>query len=72
MSIHYHPVKANVVEDSLRRLSMGSVSHGKEKRKELVKDVHRLARLGVCLMSISNSCIIVHNGVESSSVMEVK
>ena len=59
MSVNYHPVKANVVEDSLRRLSMGSVSHGKEKRKELVKDVHRLARLGVCLMSISDNGVTV-------------
>ena len=27
MSVHYHPGKANVVEDSLSRLSMGSVAH---------------------------------------------
>ena len=52
MSVHYHSGKANVVSDALRRLFMGSVSHVEEKRKELVKDVHRLARLGVCLMSI--------------------
>ena len=41
--------------DALSRLSMGSVAHVEEKRKELVKDVHRLARLGVRLMSILDS-----------------
>jgi len=43
MSVHYHPGKANVVVDALRRLSMGSVAHVEEERKELGKDVHRIA-----------------------------
>ena len=43
-----------------------------KKRKELVKDVHRLARLGVHLMSISDSGVIVQKGAESSLVVEVK
>ena len=43
---------------------MGSVAHVEDERKELLKDVHRLARLGVCLMSISNSGVTVQNGVE--------
>ena len=47
ISVHYHPCKVNVVADSLSRLSMGSVVQIEEERKELVKDVHRLARLGV-------------------------
>ncbi|WMV49837.1 hypothetical protein MTR67_043222 [Solanum verrucosum] len=42
-----HEGKANVVGDALSRLSMGSVAHVKEETKELVRDVHRLARLGV-------------------------
>ncbi|KAH0735409.1 hypothetical protein KY285_011116 [Solanum tuberosum] len=54
MTVHYHPTKANVVANALSRLSMGSVAHVEEKRKELAKEVHKLARLGVCLMSISN------------------
>ena len=37
-----------------------------------MKDVHRLARLGVCLMSISGSGVIIQNGEESSLVVEVK
>ena len=55
MGMHYHPGKTNVVVDALSRLSMVSVAYVVEKRKELVKDVHRLARLGVRLMSISDS-----------------
>ena len=47
MSVVYHPGEANMVEDSLSRMSMGSVAHVKEGKKEIVKDVHRLARLGV-------------------------
>ncbi|XP_069146916.1 uncharacterized protein [Solanum lycopersicum] len=58
--------------DALSRLFMGSVAHVEEKRKYLVKDVHRLARLGVRLMSISDNDVIVQNGEESSLVVEVK
>ena len=57
--MHYHPGKSNVVAGALSRLSMGSVAHVEEKRKELVKDVHRLGRLGVRLMSISDSGVPV-------------
>ena len=69
MSVHYHPRKANVVADALSGLSIGSIAHVEEKRKELVKDVHRLARLGVRLMSISDSGVTVQNGEESSLVV---
>ena len=72
MSVHYHPGKANVVADAVNRLYMGSVAHVEEKRKELVKDVHRLAHLGVRLMSILNSGVTVQNRAESSLVVEVK
>ena len=71
MSVHYHPSKANIVADALSKLSMGSVAHVDDERKELVKDVHRLARLGVCLMSISDNDV-TQNGEESSFVVEVK
>ena len=60
------------MDDALSRLSMGSVAHVDEKRKDLVKDVHRLACLGVRLMSISDSGVTVQNGAESSLVVEVK
>ena len=39
MSVHYHPSKANRIPNALSRLSMGSVAHVEEERKENVKDV---------------------------------
>ena len=72
MSVHYHPGKANVVADALSRLSMGSVAHVEEERKELANDVHRLARLGVRLMSISDSDVTVQTESKSSLVVKVK
>ena len=72
MSVHYYPGKANVVVDALNILSMGSVAHFEEERKELVKDVHRLAHLVVRLMSISDNGVTVQNGTNSSLVVEVK
>ena len=72
MSVHYHPGKTDVVVDAISRLSMGSVAHVEKERKELVKYVHSLARLGVHLMSISDSGVIVKNKAESSLVVEVK
>ena len=41
MSVHYHHGKANVVADALSRLSMGSVSHIDDEKKEFVKEVHQ-------------------------------
>ena len=72
MSVHYHSGKANVVEDSLSRLYMGSVVHVEEEKEELVKDVHRFAHFGVFLMSISDSGVTVQNWGESSLIVEVK
>ncbi|WMV40836.1 hypothetical protein MTR67_034221 [Solanum verrucosum] len=51
---------------------MGSVAHVVEERIELAKDVHRLARLGVRLMSISDGGVTVQNGEKSSLVVVVK
>jgi len=50
VSVLYHPTKDNVVVDSFSRLSMGSIAHVKDDKKELVKEVHQLARLGVRLV----------------------
>ncbi|KAH0775084.1 hypothetical protein KY290_012221 [Solanum tuberosum] len=49
MSVLYHPEKANVVADAFSHVSMGSVSHVEEEKRELARDVHRLAQLGVRL-----------------------
>ena len=52
MSVHYHLGMVNIVADALSRLSMDSVSHVDEERKDLMKDVHRLPRIGVHIFSI--------------------
>ena len=72
MSLCYHPRKVNIVAYALSILSMGSVSHAEEQRKELVKHLHRLARLEFCIMSISNSGVTIKNREVSSLVVEVK
>ena len=72
MSILYHPCKANVVVDALSRLTMGTVSHLDEAKKDLARDVRRLARLGVRMQSsLDGGSIVLHN-FDSSLVVEVK
>ena len=46
MSVFYHLGKANVVVDALSRMTMGSISHLDETKKDLAREVHRLAMLG--------------------------
>ncbi|XP_069146014.1 uncharacterized protein [Solanum lycopersicum] len=72
ITVRYHPGNANVVADALSRLSMGSVVHVEEERKELVNDVHMLDRLGFHLISILDYWEIVQNGAKSFLVVEVK
>ena len=72
MSVHDHLGQANVLANDLSRLSMGSVAHVEDERKELVKDAHRLSRLEVRHMSISDSGVTVQNRPKYSLVVEVK
>ena len=37
MTVYYHPGKANVEIDALRRLSIGSVAHIEEERKRKLR-----------------------------------
>ena len=50
MNVHFHLGKANVVADALSRMSMGSTAHVEDEKKKLVKNIHRLERLGVRLV----------------------
>ena len=67
-----HPGKANVVADALSQMTMGSVSHIDEAKKDLPREVHRLARLGVRLESSSDGGAIIHHNSESFLMVEVK
>ena len=53
-------------------MTMSSVSHVGEGKKELVKDVHRLVRLGVRLKDSPNGGFMVHDNSGSSLVIQVK
>ncbi|WMV37778.1 hypothetical protein MTR67_031163 [Solanum verrucosum] len=72
MSVLYNPGKANVVPDALSRLSMVSGAYIDKEKKELVRDIHRLAWLGVQLVDSTKGGVMVHNGSESSFVADVK
>ena len=56
-----HIRKANVVADALSHMTMGSVSHVKEDKKEFVKHVRRFACLVVRLENSPNSGFMVHH-----------
>ncbi|WMV41932.1 hypothetical protein MTR67_035317 [Solanum verrucosum] len=58
MSVIYPSGKANVVVDTLSRLSMNSFAHIEDGKKELVCDVHRLAQLGVRLVDSNKDDVI--------------
>lgn len=45
MNILYYPGKANIIADTLSRLSMSSTSHVEEGKRELAKEVDKLAQL---------------------------
>ena len=61
MGVFYNLGKANVVADALSCMTMGSVSHVEEAKKDLVKDVHRLARFGVRLEDSPYGGMVHHN-----------
>ena len=64
MNVHYHPGKANVVADAFSRMGMGSISHVEDEKKELKKDIHTLAKLGVRLVDSTSMGISVHPSSE--------
>ena len=71
MSFLYQTGKANMVADSLSRMTVCSVYHIDEVKKDLLRDVHRFARLRVRLEDSLNGGFMVHHNSESSFVVEV-
>ena len=72
MSVLNHPDKVNMVEDGLCHLFMGSLSHVSKGKRNLVREVHRVAHLGVRIEDSQNNVVVVHHNSESSLMVEVK
>ncbi|WMV58445.1 hypothetical protein MTR67_051830 [Solanum verrucosum] len=72
ISVLYDLSKSNAVAVALSQLSMGSVSHVEEDKKELVHDVHRFAHLGVRFVDSTKGGVMDHIGSKSSFVSDVK
>ncbi|WMV58518.1 hypothetical protein MTR67_051903 [Solanum verrucosum] len=54
------------------RLVEVHVTPGQDEKKELVRDVHRLARLGVQLVDSTKGGFMIHHSCESSFVVDVQ
>ncbi|XP_070008339.1 uncharacterized protein [Nicotiana sylvestris] len=64
--------KANMVADALSQKSMGSLAHLGADQRPLAREVYQLASLGVRISTSDEGKVMVHNGEESSLVVEVK
>ena len=64
MIVLYHADKANVVAETLSRSSTGSVSHVEDFKRNLVRDVHMLARLVVRIEDSHIGGVVVHHNSE--------
>ncbi|XP_070007835.1 uncharacterized protein [Nicotiana sylvestris] len=72
VNILYHLGKANVIADALGRQSMGSVAHVEAEKRQLTKEIHQLACLGVRLVDYGNGGVVLQNAAKSSLIVEVK
>ena len=61
-----------MIMDALSCMTIGSVYHIGESKKDLVRDVHRFARLRVRLEDSSDGGFMVHHNSESSLIVAVK
>ena len=64
ISVLYHLGKVNVVANALSQESMGSVTHVVSYKKDLVKDVYRLAQLAIQLEKSSKGRFMVRHNSE--------
>lgn len=72
MSVHQQPSKANLVVHSLSKLYIGNVPHIEGETNKQAKDVHGLAHIRFCLMSISDDSVTIKYRSKYSLVEEVK
>ncbi|KAJ8564409.1 hypothetical protein K7X08_000869 [Anisodus acutangulus] len=64
--------KENVVANVLSKKFIGSLAHIEEDKRNMTKEIYRLANLGVRFMDSKDGGGVVHNKSESSLVAEVK
>ena len=72
MSVLYPPDKAYVVADALSHIIMSILSNLEKAKKDLAREVHKSARLGLRSESSPDGGALVHHNSESSLVVEVK
>ncbi|PHT58894.1 hypothetical protein CQW23_01257 [Capsicum baccatum] len=64
LSLHYHPGKANVVDDALSRLYIGSLYYVDEGKRSMVKGIHQLANFRVRLKDSKDGGVFVQEEIE--------
>ena len=69
MNVYYQQGKANVVVDALSRMIIRSTTHVEDGKKDLVKYIHRLVRLGVRLVYSTSWGVLVNPSSESSFIV---
>ncbi|XP_070010217.1 uncharacterized protein [Nicotiana sylvestris] len=60
--------KANVVVNALSRRSMGSLAHVEAEKRQLTREIHQVAYLGVRLVDSGNGGVILQNAAKSSLI----
>src|SRR5262249_13599082 len=70
--ILYHPGKANVVADALSRKSMGNLNHILEQKRELVKEMNGLFKMGLQLEISKSQILIAQFQVRPRLIDEIK
>lgn len=60
ISVLYHLEKENMVIDALSRKFMNSITHVKDERKRLVRDVHRLTHFDMRLSDFKEEGRDIH------------
>ncbi|MDV3192745.1 MAG: hypothetical protein Q8840_02185, partial [Sweet potato little leaf phytoplasma] len=68
----YHLSKGNIIADTLNRLSMGILVHLPPVQREIVRDIHKLANVGVRLVDSEDGGVVVLNSAESSLMASIK
>ena len=72
MILYYHLGKANMVVNSLNRLSIESLAHVDKEKGKLVKDIHHLANLGVCLLDFEEGAVFMQEVARSYLGAKIK